>query len=105
MLDKFGLNYAGLEKNGIIIPVLGVNVKYHRHLGFDDTIVIDTVIKDFTGVKMTVEYTAVNKATGEITTTGESTHCFLDAKTYKPLNMKKSFPEIYEKLKKIEEEL
>ena len=105
LLDKFGLNYARLEERGIIIPVLEFNVKYHRHLGFDDTIVIDTKIKDFNGIKMTIEYTASNKANGELTTTGASAHCFLDANTYRPLNMKKSFPDIYEKLKQIQEEL
>ena len=105
LLDKFGLNYAGLEKEGIIIPVLSVNVKYHKHLTFDDVIVIDTHIKEFTGIKMTVEYTAYNKADGTVTTTGESTHCFLDAETYRPINIKKRFPEIHEKLKSMEEKL
>ena len=105
LLDKFGLNYAYLEKRGIMIPVLDIEVKYRKYLSFDDTIVIDTKIKSFNGVKMTVGYEVFNKADGTLATTGQSTHCFIDGQTHKPINMKRSYPEIYETLKKIESEL
>lgn len=101
LMDSFGLRYADIENMGMIIPVLGFEVKYLKHLTFGDEIEIETRITKFTGVKMTVSYEVYNKADGTLTTTGESSHCFLDAASFKPVNLKISYPDIYEGFLKI----
>ena len=90
-----GLPYALLEENGIMSPVLGVSCKFKQHVTFGDTIQIETSIKEFSGVKFTVQYKVYNKNTGELCIEGESNHCFTDS-NLKPLNMKKHHPDIYE---------
>ena len=87
--------YDMLEEKGIMSPVLGVSCKYKRHVTFGDTIQIETSIKEFSGVKFTVQYKVYNKNTGELCIEGESNHCFTDS-NLKPLNMKKHHPDIYE---------
>ena len=94
ILEQFGLPYADIEKRGILIPVLGVNVKYMRYLTFGDNIDIDTRITKFSGVKMSVGY-EVSK-NGETAAKGESSHCFLEAGTFRPVNLKTEHPDIYE---------
>ena len=96
IMSQYGLEYAAIEKMGMIIPVLSIDVKYLRHITFADQIEIETCITKFTGIKMTVEYTVRNTADGTVTTTGKSTHCFLDAKTFMPVNLKTAYPEIYQ---------
>ena len=87
--------YDMLEEKGIMSPVLGVSCKYKQHVTFGDTIQIETSIKEFSGVKFTVQYKVYNKNTGELCIEGESNHCFTDS-NLKPLNMKKHHPDIYE---------
>lgn len=91
-----GLSYALLEEKGIMSPVLGVSCKFKQHVTFGDTIQIETSIKEYTGVKFTVQYKIYNKKTGVLCVEGESNHCFTDS-NLRPLNMKKHHPDIYEK--------
>ena len=95
-LKDTGLPYDMLESKGIMSPVLGVSCKYKKHVTFGDIIEIHTSIKEFSGVKFTVSYNVYNKKTGDLCVTGESNHCFTDT-NIKPLNLKKNFPDIYEK--------
>ena len=41
---------------------------------FDDTVVIETKITRYNGIKMDVEYRMTDKETGELRTTGKSSH-------------------------------
>lgn len=99
-MNEVGLSYSKLEEMGIMIPVLSVNCTYKRHVTFDDTIVINFAIVEFTGVRMTVEYTITNKETDEVIMTAETKHCFTDS-NLKPISLKRPYPEIYEKYEKI----
>ena len=94
-LKDANLPYDMLEEKGIMSPVLGVSCKYKQHVTFGDTIQIETSIKEFSGVKFTVQYKVYNKNTGELCVEGESNHCFTDS-NLKPLKMKKHYPDIYE---------
>lgn len=96
MLIKMGIPYSELEKKGIMIPVLGINCTYKYHVTFNDILIINLQIKDFTGVRMTAKYNIVDKSTGNIVATAETKHCFTNT-DLKPINLKKHFPEIYDK--------
>ena len=80
-----------LKKNGIMIPVLGVNCEFKHHVTFDDTILIKLFVKEFNGVRLTMGYTATEKNSGGIVFTGETKHCFTDT-NLKPLRLQKANP-------------
>lgn len=87
-LESIGLPFATLEENGITIPVLAVNCEYKHHVTFNDVIIIEMVVKEYTGVRMTVQYKIINKNTGDIVLVGETKHCFTN-KNLRPINLKK----------------
>ena len=101
IMETNGMGYAAVEAMGLMIPVLSVNVKYIKHITFNDKIEIDTRITKFTGVKMTVEYNVYKD--GELTTQGESTHCFLEKSTLSPVNLKRAYPDVYTFFQKLYE--
>ena len=68
MLFVNDMPYSSYESHGIMIPVLGVNLDFKRHVTFDDDIVL----------------------------TGETKHCFTDM-NLRPLNLKKACFDFYEK--------
>lgn len=103
-LDSIGLPYASLEERGIMIPVLGVNCNYKYHVTFNDILVVNVAITEFTGVRMVVKYTLTNKKTGDLIMTAETKHCFTDT-SLKPINTKKYFPDVYEKFNSVKETL
>lgn len=99
-LESIGLPYGSLEKQGVMIPVLGVNCNYKYHVTYGDTLVIEASIIEFTGVRMVVKYTLTNKETKDLVMTAETKHCFTDT-SLKPVNTKKHFPKVYEKFNSI----
>ena len=87
-LESKGLPFATLEENGITIPVLAVNCEYKHHVTFNDVIIVEMVVKEYTGVRMTVQYKIINKNTSDIVLVGETKHCFTN-KNLRPINLKK----------------
>ncbi len=100
MLEKIGMPFSYLEESGITIPVLGVNINYKNHVTFNDTIVINVIIKEYSGVRMTVGYEVTDKNTGKVVITGETKHCFTD-KNLKPINLKKHKKEFSDKFESL----
>ena len=95
-LEKIGFGYARLEQDGVISPVLSVNCEYKKSTTFDDVITIDTIVKDFNGIKLCLEYEMKN-AKGEIVLIGQSVHGFINEKG-RPIRVNKEFPDLYNAL-------
>lgn len=93
MMEQIGLSYKEMEAMEIISPVLSVSCEYHSMVHFDDTVVIEPRIIMYNGIKLELEYRMTDKETGELRTTGRSSHCFLN-RAGKPISLKRSYPEI-----------
>ena len=93
LMDQMGLSYKQMEEMEIISPVLSIAVEYHSMVHFDDTVVIQTKLVKYNGIKMEVEYVMTDKETGELRTTARSSHCFLN-RSGKPISLKRSYPEL-----------
>lgn len=96
-LEQYGLPYEEIEKLGILIPVLSVQVDYKKAIRYGDTIEIKEWMMDFSPVKFSIKYEVRNKETGELHATGTSGHCFVD-KELRPVRLKRDYREIYDKL-------
>ncbi|MDL2232691.1 acyl-CoA thioesterase [Ruminococcaceae bacterium OttesenSCG-928-L11] len=93
-MDQIGFGYKRTEDEGIMIPVLSVSCRYHSMVRFGDTVAIYMAITELTGARMTIVYRILDAASGELRTTGESSHCFLGA-SGRPVSAKKALPEMY----------
>ena len=102
-LAKVGLPYSKMEEEGVLIPVLGVNCQYKHPARYEDVILVDVKVKEYTGVKIIMEYEITNKETGELILTGETKHCFTDA-NLKPISLKKARPDMHEMMIKLQNE-
>ena len=94
-LDDIGLPYKKIEKAGVSIPVLGTKCEYKSPAKFDDIILIDAKMAEYTGTRMKMTYTMTNKVNGTILAIGETSHCFTDF-NLKPISLKKAKPEMHE---------
>jgi len=95
LLEKVGFGYDRMEREGIVSPVLSVTAEYKSMLRLYDTVLIDPRITAFNGVRFTVEYTVTDAETGELRTTGQSTHCFINPQG-NVLRLKHANPMLYE---------
>ena len=94
-LEQIGCPMQSIEKEDVMIPVMSVTCNYHSMVRFGDEVAVKVKIAKFNGVKIEIEYEIVDVATGELRTTGSSTHCFIDGNG-KLMSLKKSKPEMYE---------
>lgn len=93
LMEQIGLSYKGMEEMEIISPVLSIQCEYKSMVHFDDTVVIETKMEEYNGIKMKVKYRMTDKATGELRCMAVSEHCFLN-RSGKPLSLKRSYPEL-----------
>lgn len=93
LMDQIGLGYKQMEALEIISPVLSINVDFRSMVHFDDTVIIETKITKYDGIRMELEYVMLDKATGEVRATAKSSHCFLN-RTGAHISLKRIYPEL-----------
>ncbi|MCH5162025.1 MAG: acyl-CoA thioesterase [Clostridiales bacterium] len=91
-LEKIGLSFAGMEAKGIASPVVSLDVKYKAPCTFDDEVEVETLVHDYTGIRLLFSYTMRNAKTGAVLVEANSSHCFLFGG--KVVSMKKAFPDL-----------
>ncbi|RKL69172.1 hypothetical protein CR203_03835 [Salipaludibacillus neizhouensis] len=104
LIEDLGFNYAMMEKMGVLSPVTSLEMKYHAPAKYGENVTIETWIEAYTGVRFSYGYKIFNQK-GILCLTGTSEHVCVDADTFKPINVKKRFPdwhEAYENNKKTE---
>ncbi len=99
-LRQLGYSYSELEKKGIMLPVVNVGCDYKESAKYDDEIQIKTTLKALKGVRITYHYQLYRKSDQRLLAEGTTTHAFVDS-DFKPTNLKKHYPELYEALTKI----
>ncbi|TKC19250.1 acyl-CoA thioesterase [Robertmurraya kyonggiensis] len=102
LIKDMGFNYAEVEKDGIISPVLDVQVSYKKPFRYGETATVQTWIEEYDGIKITYRYHILN-ADGDVCVTGESKHVCVKKDSFRPLSIKRKYPdwhEAYEKAKK-----
>lgn len=94
-MGQIGVSYRGMEEEGIISPVLAVSCEYKSMVHFDDVVLITPKIEAYNGVKLCISYIIKDKETGEVRTSGESKHCFLNREG-RPVSLKKEAPHFHQ---------
>lgn len=102
MMRDSGYPYEAMEKAGVWMPVLSVNVEYRLPALYDEVISVYCRVKRLRGASVELEY-EVRGADGRLCAVGSSSHGFTDP-DLKPLRMKRQMPELYAFFKDMEEE-
>ncbi|UAB84468.1 acyl-CoA thioesterase [Zunongwangia sp. SCSIO 43204] len=83
-LEKIGISYKSMEKNGIMLPVYEMNFKFKKSAFFDDELKIITSLRQTPDVKIIFDYKIYNQDE-ELLTTANTTLVFMDAETRRPI--------------------
>ena len=82
-LRSLGLTYKDMEMNGIILPVVSINLTFIKSALYDDILTIHTFLKKEPMVKIEFNYEIKNQL-DELICTGNSVLAFIDTKNMKP---------------------
>lgn len=97
-IEQVDVSYNQMEKDGIMMPIVKLECNYIFPAHFDESIVIETYIESLSASRIVFNYTAKNAESGKILNKGKTTQCFVNSKTFIPLNFKKANPQLFEKL-------
>jgi acyl-CoA thioester hydrolase len=72
-----------MEENGVMLPVVSLNINYKKPARYDDLLTVKTIFKSQTSVKIEFDYEIYNEKM-ELLTIASSTLVFVDMKTSRP---------------------
>ncbi len=92
LMKKMGIPYIEMEKEGVLAPVTNVSMDYKYPARYGREINVTTYVKDYSGVRVTYGY-EIKDDTGKLCLTGTSEHVLVNKESFRPISMKKHYPE------------
>jgi acyl-CoA thioester hydrolase len=83
-LRNLGISYKWMEENGVMLPVVSLEMNYKKPARYDDLLRVKTILKSQTTVKIEFDYEIYNEQ-NQLLTTGYSMLVFVDMKTGRPI--------------------
>jgi acyl-CoA thioester hydrolase len=102
LIQDLGFNYAEMEKDGIISPVLDIQISYKKPLRYGDVAKVHTWIEEYDGFRVSYGYEIFTNE-GELAVTAISKHVCVKRESFRPIAIRKLYPDwhlAYEKAKK-----
>ncbi len=88
LLRQLGICDEKLESKNIMLPVIDMNMKFHKPAKYDEVLTIETLIKNMPVTRFQFQFETRNNR-GELLFTANSTVVFVDSKTRKPMKAPK----------------
>jgi acyl-CoA thioester hydrolase len=92
-IKNAGMSYAEIEKNGVLLPLVETHARYIKPLKFEDEVAVITHMTKLRGASCEFGYEVYKGY--ELCTTGRTLHAITDPQ-FRPFNLKKNKPEIWE---------
>ena len=96
-LRSAGLTYAEMERRGVMMPIVEVNVKYRQPAYYDELIAVTAFVKELPMARMTFRY-EIHGEDGRAIASGSTTLGFIDKVTRRPQRAPIWLMEVLEKL-------
>ena len=83
LIRSLGVSYKSMEDNGIMLPVIDLQIKFLKPAYYDDVLTLKTTLPALPGIKIEFNYEITNEAQ-EVINTGHTTLVFFDNHRKKP---------------------
>ena len=96
-LRSAGLTYAEMERRGVMMPIVDVNVKYRQPAYYDELLSVTAIVEDMPMARMLFKY-EIRGEDGRDIASGSTTLGFIDKKTRRPQRAPKWLLEVMESI-------
>jgi acyl-CoA thioester hydrolase len=83
-LRALGISYKWMEDNGVMLPVISLNINYKNSARYDDLLTVVVNLKKEPGVKIEFDYTILGE-NGVILVEANTVLAFINMETGKPM--------------------
>ncbi|MGN8646933.1 acyl-CoA thioesterase [Gracilibacillus sp. HCP3S3_G5_1] len=98
-IEKLGFRYHEMEAEGIVSPVVDANIQFKHPIRYGDDAYVETWLEKYNGIRTTYGYRIINQD-GQEAVTGETQHVIVRKENFRPLSLKKQFPNWHEAYQK-----
>ncbi len=98
-VKSLGITYSQLEKMGVMTPLVELSCHYSGVSRYEDELLVECRISALSPSRVEFSYRIFREGEKKPLNTGSTLHAWVDAQTFRPVNMKKRFPELYAKMK------
>lgn len=100
-IKLFGTSYSEMEAAGVMTPLINLTCHFGLPAKYEDRLIVRTWCIHMTAARIEFAY-SVKKICGDGSEVelgyGTTEHAVVDAKTFKPCNIKKRLPDLYKKM-------
>lgn len=82
-MREYGVSYAKMEAEGVLMPILHIESDYRRPAFYDDELTVRVLIEKVPKARFTVDYEVYNSQ-GELLNTGQTVLGFLRKESMRP---------------------
>ncbi len=101
--QEMGLPYSQMEAQGIMTPLIEVNSRFIKPARYEDELILRTRLLLVDGVRLKFGYEIYKMGESKPMNTGSTLHLWVDAQSFKPINLKSLRPELYAQMRSLME--
>ncbi|UOQ42953.1 acyl-CoA thioesterase [Halobacillus salinarum] len=94
-IDRLGFKYHELEEQGVVSPVVDASIHYQTPVRYGEDVYVKTWLAAYDGLRVTYGYEVMH-TNGEAAVTGETKHVIVKKDNFRPLSIRRSFPDWHE---------
>lgn len=91
-IEELGFCYADMEKHDVVSPVIDAHVTYKSAIRYGESVVVETWLEKYDGIRSVYGYNVIGE-NGKVAVTGTTTHVIVKKDTFRPLSLRKAFPD------------
>lgn len=91
-IEELGLSYAAMEEENVVSPVLDAELSFKKPIRYGQEAYVETWLEEYDGLRTVYGYEIQNDK-GEIAVSGFTKHAIVKKDSFRPLSLRKSFPE------------
>lgn len=95
LIRSLGITNLELEEQGVMLPVLKVDIDYGTPAHYDDLLTIRVTLRERPGVRCIFDYEVLRD--GETLTTGSVTLAFMNSTTFKAIRPPKTLLDVIDR--------
>lgn len=94
-----GMSYGRLEEKGLLLPVVGAELKYHQPARYDEEVDIEVTLVACSPVRLEFAYGVRRAKDGTLLVTGRSRHAWVK-EDWTPARLDRMEPDLYKLLQR-----
>lgn len=95
LIREWGLPYTEFARRGINVPVAEAHLRYLVPARYDDVVLVETTVKEFSPARITFGYRMLREGDGKLLCEGYTMHGFINAEG-RPVAISKAAPDLYQ---------